>query len=214
MGVQTDSSSPGSRGPAVVYFAKVPAPGRVKTRLVPPLTEIEAALLYAAFLMERIVPVEGARTLVYGWPEEDLAELRPMVPPGIEVRPQHGADLWERMRACLAELLAEGHQPVVIRNTDSPDLPPERVREAIERSAEGVVVLGPDDGGGYYLVSLCSACPELFDGSEEGSASVFAHTMARATDLGLRVEVLAVESDVDTFNDLVRMWRRRRENLK
>ncbi|MDX1420720.1 MAG: hypothetical protein R3181_12190, partial [Rubricoccaceae bacterium] len=40
-------------GPAaLVVFAKVPAAGRVKTRLVPPLSAAEAAALYQAFLRD------------------------------------------------------------------------------------------------------------------------------------------------------------------
>lgn len=209
MGDQTDSNTPGSRGPAVVYFAKVPAPGRVKTRLVPPLTELEASHLYTAFLREVVVPIEGARTLVYGWPEDALSELQDLLPSGVELRPQRGTDLWERMRACLAELFAEGHRPVLIRNTDSPDLARERIAQALDRSGEGVAVFGPDDSGGYYLTCLWSDCPELFGEMEEHSATAFAQSVARAGGLGLRVEVLPVESDVDTFDDLVRMWRRR-----
>ena len=209
MAGQTDSSRAGSPSPAAVYFAKAPIPGAVKTRLVPPLTEVEAAALYGAFVRETVVPVPGARTLVYGWPEEDLPLLREMVPSAVELRPQRGADLWERMRACMDELFAEGHSPVLIRNTDSPDLPVERVCEAIERSSEGAVVLGPDDGGGYYLVSLAAPCPELFGCVEEGSATALEQTVARAEQLGLRVEALPQEPDVDTFEDLVKMWSRR-----
>ncbi len=36
--------------PALIVFARPPVPGRVKTRLVPPLSPDEAAALYAAFL--------------------------------------------------------------------------------------------------------------------------------------------------------------------
>ena len=63
MGHQTDSIYPGSPAPAVVYFAKAPVAGQVKTRLVPPLTAVEAASLYGAFLRQVVVPVECAQTV-------------------------------------------------------------------------------------------------------------------------------------------------------
>ena len=44
---------------------------------------------------------------------------------------------------------------------------------------------------------------------DEHSTTAFAQSVERAGSLGLRVEVMPVESDVDTFDDLVRMWRRR-----
>ncbi len=211
MAPQTDSAGGGSRrrGPAVVYFAKAPVPGRVKTRLTPPLTPAEAAGLYRAFLIDAVVPISGARTLVYGWPAAELAVLRGCVPASIEVRPQRGDDLFARVEACFDELFAEGHAPVVVRNTDSPDLPVERVEEAIVRCAPASVVLGPDQGGGYYLVALGGRCPGLFSGHGEGGPDVLAQTAARARAQGLRVELLAPAPDVDTFEDLLALWRRR-----
>ena len=210
---QTDSSPGGSsdraRQPAVVYFAKAPIAGLVKTRLVPPLTAEEAAALYRAFLKQVVVAVPGARTLVYGWPEQKFDVLREALPPEVELRPQQGRDLFERMIACMEELFAEGHSPVLVRNTDSPDLQCARVEEGLAKSGDGVVVLGPDTGGGYYLVSLSAPCPDLFRGISEGGASVFAHTVCRAEALGMEVELLREERDVDTFDDLVGLWQDR-----
>ena len=107
-------------GPAVVYFAKAPRPGVFKTRLCPPLTPAEAAGLYRGFLADLVVPVKGARTLVYGWPDRNLDELRALAPADVEVRAQRGDDLWARLDACFRELFAEGHDRVLVRNTDSP----------------------------------------------------------------------------------------------
>jgi len=195
--------------PVVVYFAKVPIAGQVKTRLCPPLTPVEAAALYGAFLRQVVVPVRGAKTLVYGWPEDCLGELRRLVPAEIEVRAQCGADLFERMARCMGELFAAGHSPVLIRNTDSPDLPRERIAEALERTCAGTAVFGPDFGGGYYLVSLAEPRPELFSAAGNDGTTVLARAETRARELGMAVERLAFERDVDSFDDLVEMWRAR-----
>lgn len=205
---QTQTGARGSNGPAVVYFAKAPVPGSVKTRLTPPLTPAEAAALYGAWL-GGLQAVAGARTLVYGWPPGSMALLRAALPRGLELRSQRGDDLWQRMARCFDELFDEGHAPVVIRNTDSPDLPQLRVREALERSRPGTVVLGPDTGGGYYLVGLAERCPDLLGGIEVGTGQVFAQTVARAQSLGLTVEALAIERDIDVFDDLLAVWRAR-----
>jgi len=192
--------------PAVVYFAKAPRPGQVKTRLCPPLTPREAAHLYAAFLQELLVAVPGARTLVYGWPDDGLEELRALVPEQLELRPQQGADLYARMEGCFEELFREGHVPVLIRNTDSPDLPQERIMAALESSRPGRVVVGPDLGGGYYLIALAEPCPELLRGARDGDVTSLKR---RALQLGLQVVELPAERDVDTFEDLLQMWRDR-----
>ena len=162
-----------------MLFAKAPRPGLVKTRLCPPLTPVEAAEVYRGFLTDVIAPVRHARTLVYGWPADALDDLAPFVEAagveaagvgvaGVELRAQRGDDLWSRMRACFDELFAEGHDRVVLRNTDSPDLPSQLVERALAACAPGTVVLGPDDGGGYYLVGLAEPRRELFGPAAEG----------------------------------------------
>ena len=195
--------------PAVVYFAKSPRPGLVKTRLCPPLTPGEAAGLYRAFVTACAVPVPGTRTLVYGWPADDLGALSGLLPGGVELRPQRGADLWERLWSCVEELLSEGHAPVLVRNTDSPDLPVERVLEALERSRRGRVVLGPDLRGGFYLIAVAEPCRALLEGLPEGDDTVLERARARARELGLEVVELTPERDVDTFADLLALWRGR-----
>ena len=204
-------SPAGGAGPVVVYFAKVPRPGAVKTRLCPPLTPAEAAALYGAFLRQVLVPVKHARTLVYGHPEAELQDLEAFLPGGLELRPQRGKDLWQRLESCFGELLGAGHSPVLIRNTDSPDLPPERIVEALTEARPGRVVLGPDRGGGFYLVALGAPCPGLFSGLEEGASTVLPATLARVSELGLESVTLAEEQDVDSFEDLLALWRARDE---
>ena len=52
-------------GSAIAIMAKQPEPGKVKTRLCPPLTPREAADLYGAFLLDTV-------GLASGIPEADL----------------------------------------------------------------------------------------------------------------------------------------------
>ena len=103
----------------MVYFARAPLPGQVKTRLCPPLTTDEAAALYGTFLRRVVRPVPGVRTLVYGWPGEQRAALEAALPAGwqdagVELRDQCGADLWERMQNCFAELFAEVNANTIV----------------------------------------------------------------------------------------------------
>jgi hypothetical protein len=199
-----------AQGPAVVLFAKAPRPGHVKTRLCPPLTHDEAAALYGAFLRRTVVPQPDATTYLYGAPHDALGELRAYVPAGVHLRPQVGRDLWARLASCFAELFAAGHDQVVVRNTDSPDLPAARIDEALRACRPGRVVLGPDAGGGYYLIALAAPAAVLFDLSETPAQEVCAATVARARAAGLEVVALPAERDVDTYDDLLAMWAARR----
>ena len=131
------------------------------------------------------------------------------MPSGLELRSQHGDDLFARMAACFDELFQEGHGPVLIRNTDSPDLPMERITVALERCQPGKVVLGPDLGGGYYLIALAEPCGQLLQGVQGGNYGDFANLRQRAEQLGLQVVELPAERDVDTFQDLLALWQQR-----
>ena len=48
-------------GPSILILAKSPEPGRVKTRLCPPLTPVQAADLAAAALLDTIAAARGVR---------------------------------------------------------------------------------------------------------------------------------------------------------
>ncbi len=79
---------------------------------------------------------------------------------------------------------------------------------SLAAAGPGKVVLGPDVGGGYYPIVLAAACPQFFAEQEEAS-TVFEVTQKRAEALGLEVVVLPEERDVDSFDDLLAMWRAR-----
>lgn len=202
---------PGARaaGPALVYFAKVPVAGRVKTRLCPPLTPAEAAGLYRGFLADVLRPFDGVRGYVYAWPETEFDAMRGLVPEELDLRPQRGEGLWQRMQNCFDELFAAGHDRVVLRGTDSPDVPRSDIERALARSGPGRVVLGPDPGGGYYLVGLGAPRPELFGVALEGGATVFDATCAAVRSAGLELEILPEHRDVDDYDDLIALWSER-----
>jgi hypothetical protein len=185
-------------------FAKQPVRGQVKTRMSPPLTPEEAARLYEAMLLDVIeqhcAPAEFEVAL---WcaPAEASAWFEARVPPHFRVIPQAGAGLGERLAAAVRHHSAQGFERIVIRGTDSPTLPPERIDEAFAALAAADLVLCPDRDGGYNLIGLCGPCDALFE-VELGTASVVEQTLARARRLDLRCSLLAPHCDVDRFEDL------------
>lgn len=200
--------------PRLLLFTKIPAPGRVKTRLCPPLLPEEAAGLQEAFLRDILTQSlqlqgEGLRVELHyagGRPEalpEWIGEHE-----GLVCRPQVGEDLGARMAHALDQALSEGAPCAVLRNTDSPLLPDDRIREAFgSLQIRGVdLVLGPDRGGGYYLVGLKSPLPGLFDlealGSHVRAEAVLARSRAWALQQGLSPCLLREEGDVDEPGDL------------
>lgn len=204
--------------PVLGLMAKWPAPGQVKTRLVPPLTPLAAAELYAAFvsdLARALAPIRAEKVLlVAGAPAElDLErreaprELAAALPagwppwPDWPARAQRGDDLGERLGAAFADL-GVGRRPVVLVGADHPDLPGAEVAAACAVLASADLVLGPTLDGGYYLIGLARPVPEILAGMPWSSPDLLRVTLDRARALDLRVAVTRPWYDVDRPADL------------
>ncbi len=192
-------------------FAKRPDPGRVKTRLVPPLSDGQAAELAAAMLadeLERCGACDAFRTAVAHAPA-DAGPWFAQRFPDVEAIPQVGFGLAARLEAFFERALAPGAAgTAVVLGADAPLLDVPQVAAAHARLEAGAdVVLGPDGSDGYWLVGLARPWPALFREVEMSSAGMFARTVALARDAGLEVELVGEELDVDTAPDLARLAR-------
>jgi rSAM/selenodomain-associated transferase 1 len=189
----------------LLLFTKPARQGRVKTRLIGDLTPAEAAALHTAFLEDLLDRLrDGSFDLRLAW-ALDPGEPVPAGPfPGVC---QEGEDLGERLFRTLAAA-AEEAPAVAALGSDHPTLPLAVVHDAFERLEAGAdVVLGPAEDGGYYLIALQAAAVvrRLFEGIAWSTGQVFPETVARCRELGLRLELLPVASDVDTPEDLRRL---------
>lgn len=194
---------------ALIIFAKRPVPGRVKTRLSPPLSLAEAAGLYRAMLLDVIAKaatLPGVDKHIFYVPEEGAAAFFAETAPGMACSPQDGDDLGERMANAFRALFAAGYGRVAIIGSDLPDLPLSRVEEAFAllESGEADAVFGPSEDGGYFLVAMGELHGGLFREIPWSSGEVLEMSLARGREAGLRVSFLPVWHDVDTMEDLRR----------
>src|ERR1700726_4152402 len=198
----------------IAFMAKASAPGRAKTRLVPPLTFEEAAILNTAFLQDvadnvllaaRDAERHGgiAGYAAYGPPgSEDF--FRRTLPGGIGLieawRQNFGGCLFH----AIEEIFARGHSSAVVLNSDSPTLPTAFLVEtaaALARPGDRAV-LGPSSDGGYYLLGLKARHRRLFDDVAWSTEHVARQTRERAAEIGLDVHVLPEWYDVDDLASL------------
>jgi rSAM/selenodomain-associated transferase 1 len=192
----------------LIIFAKEPSPGQVKTRLCPPLSARDAARLYGQFLedvLEEMARLPEMKIALAYTPASARPFFQNLATPGVHLVVQTGEDLGERLRQAFDWGFTQGAQTVLIRNSDSPDLPGSMVTEAREvlKSGQAQVVLGPCPDGGYYLVGLRRPQPQLFHDITWSSPTVLADTLARAANLGLTVHLLPPWPDIDTCDDLL-----------
>ena len=178
-------------------FAKVPAPGAVKTRLGG--SPAHGAAVARAFLLEvldRTHAIDAERVVVFA-PADARAEMAQLVGPDIALEPQSEGDLGRRLERFIGDRLDAGADRVVVIGTDSPTLPPEFIARALDELGHADLVLGPATDGGYYLVGCRCRLP-IFEGVAWSRDTVLAETIDRLSDPRWRRSLLPPWYDVDT----------------
>jgi rSAM/selenodomain-associated transferase 1 len=199
------------RRPVVAIIARAPSSDG-KSRLIRDLGTHDGAGLRLALLrdtLESVSELEAEKAVLYTPPDCE-AEIRAVTPFPAVFLPQRGAALGERMRDGARDLLTSGFDAVLLIGSDLPTLPATHVTAAFEmlRRPSEVLVLGPADDGGYYLIGLTESRPELFEGIPWGTPLVLQRTREAADALGIPVELLPRWYDVDSPSDLCRVWHR------
>ena len=197
----------------IAFMAKASAPGRTKTRLVPPLTFEEAAALNTAFLQDVadnvLLAARDARIVgfaAYGPPgSEDF--FRRTLPDAIGLIEAWLPNFGDCLLRTIEQILARGHTSAVVLNSDSPTLPTVFLVEtaAVLARPGDRAVLGPSSDGGYYLLGLKAAHRRMFEDIAWSTERVAEQTLERARDIGLAVHRLPVWYDVDEADDLRRL---------
>ncbi|MHB1850519.1 MAG: TIGR04282 family arsenosugar biosynthesis glycosyltransferase [Acidimicrobiales bacterium] len=192
---------------AVLVMAKAPRPGLAKTRLAPMLGDDRCASLQATLITRAVAvatSVAPGATFVAFDPPDARGELAGLVPPGVELVPQRGGHLGERLAAAVTDVYAVHLGPLVVVGTDIPLLEARHLHDAFAALAGGDdVVLGPAYDGGYYLAGMNRPEPSLFDIAPQlwGGPGVLAATVARVEADGLRGHLLEELRDLDTPED-------------
>jgi uncharacterized protein len=190
---------------ALAVMAKAPRPGKVKTRLAPPLTLDQSAAINICFLRdttENIAAVAGtgaAAGIISYTPVGDEALFDDLLPVGFTLVAQRGDGFGERLLATAEDLLACGYGSVCLIDSDSPTVPAAAFEQAVKELARpgDRIVLGPSHDGGYYLIGLKSARPEPFANITWSTSTVFAETVAATKAAGIETVVLPLWYDVD-----------------
>jgi rSAM/selenodomain-associated transferase 1 len=182
---------------ALVVIAKSPEPGRSKTRLCPPCSPEQAALLAEAALRDTLAAVAAtpARRRVLALDGEAGSWL----PDGFEVVEQRGDGLGER----LGHALQDAGGPGLVVGMDTPQLSPAALghatRALVRRGTEAV--LGPALDGGYWTIGLREPDAAAFEGVPMSSDRTCEAQRSRLAELGVRVATLPRMRDVDTIED-------------
>ncbi|MFC3965289.1 TIGR04282 family arsenosugar biosynthesis glycosyltransferase [Nocardia jiangsuensis] len=196
----------------LLVIAKAPVAGFAKTRLTPPLTPREAADLAAAALLdtlEAVLDAEVEHRLVAFTGDlaaaERGAEVRALLS-RFEVLPQRGRTFGERLANAHADAARAG-LPVLQIGMDTPQLSPaELTAAATELADTGAAVLGPATDGGWWALGLPTPQPaRALATVPMSTARTGLLTRDAVRRCGIPVRPLATHSDVDHFDDALRV---------
>lgn len=181
----------------LVVIAKEPVPGRVKTRLHPPLSYEQAAQLAAAaiddtlFAMRelpatrRILLFDGVNT--------------PASAAGYEVIPQSDGPLDERLGAIFDRM----DEPTVLIGMDTPQVTAAQLAPVFDWTGGTDAWFGPANDGGWWALGLRSPDGDLLRGIPTSRDDTGALQLARLRAAGLNVGMLPMLTDVDTIDDAI-----------
>jgi rSAM/selenodomain-associated transferase 1 len=192
--------------PAVLVMAKAPLPGTVKTRLHPLLGPERCAELQSRLIRHTTELTTGRclRTYVAYAPADAYRAMSELVPRGVHLLPQRGADLGQRLTDAVGAVFGRGAGPLVVLGTDAPTLTGRHLAAGFTALDGGSdVVLGPALDGGYYLIGMRRPYTRLF-GLPPGLWSgdqVLSSTLALAEQEGLTTRLLPALRDLDTPAD-------------
>ncbi len=199
---------------------RYPAPGRVKTRLVPLLGQEGAAELHRALSrhvaleLRALAATREARIEI--WHEGgSRAEMRRWLGGGVRYQRQGAGSLGARLTAVMMSSFRDGAARCVVIGSDCPGMQADHLRTALTALDRYELVLGPAADGGYWLAALSAggarrALPGIFEGIEWGCDQVLQQTLLRASSLGLEPTLIETLADVDRPSDLTH-WERFRD---
>ena len=190
----------------VALFVRAPVPGRVKTRLAATIGDRFSCTLYRAMVLDvlRAVQASGLELCLLhdgSDPEQLPAAWRKRA---TTVRPQVDGDRGARMATAFVDCFAAGCDRVLLAGSDLPGLDSATFRAAAESLEQCGAVLLPTRDGGYGLFGLRAAAfsPDFFTDIAWSTDRVLTTTRKRLHRAGTRVQLLPVQDDIDTINDL------------
>jgi rSAM/selenodomain-associated transferase 1 len=195
----------------MIVLAKPPLPGRVKTRLVPPLTPEEASRFAGAFLqdllrtLQQIAERMPARVTV-ALPEGARGEsLEGLIPEGVALVGQGAGGLGRRLARVARESAARGAAPIALVGGDHPDLPGELLGAMIRESGRERVGWIPTEDGGFAAIALPRPVAGLFRAVPWSTPEVARAIRRNARASGVDLVEAGVWHDVDNADDLRRI---------
>lgn len=192
----------------ILIFCKSPILGTVKTRMQPFLTQEASVVLHKSLVIKTIdLAVKSNLSPVQVWCAPDFShefflDILEQYP--VTLHKQMGNDLGQKMSYSLSSILEEAESAILI-GTDCPSFVSADLEEALTAMNNNAdIVISPAEDGGYTLVGMKRFTPEVFEGIDWGTETVFEKTVSNISILNRRLAILDTQWDIDRPEDLQR----------
>lgn len=190
---------------AIMLFARIPVPGKVKTRLIPALGAQGACRLYRAMLQSSIAQLQRvAADELQLWlaASGDDSDQGFVVPAALSLHRQYGDDLGLRMAHGFRHNFDLGCSGVIVVGSDCPQLRLEHYQHVLSELEHHDAVIIPALDGGYVLLGLRRYHHSLFLDIPWGGDCVYRSTVDKFEALGWSWCALDALADIDRPEDL------------
>lgn len=192
----------------IIIFAKLPVPGKVKTRMAADLGNDFAVTFYkncAEHIFSEVSQLKkyGIDCYLFYGIDDDVSKIKKWVNKKFIYNPQVEGDLGNKMSSAFQNVFAHGKNKVIIIGTDIPDISKEIILNAFEALEKNDMVISPAHDGGYYLLGMKKYMPELFHDIEWSTEEVFKKTINKAEQLSLKITNADKLIDIDDKYDLI-----------
>lgn len=195
----------------IALFGKCPTPGEVKTRIGQQIGDEKACHIYTVLLKHQIdVAIQSGIETVLFYGGTDIEALKKIVPPTLNLIPQEGKNLGERMKNGFNSCFRNGAQKVILIGSDIPEVTPLIIKNAVNDLDDNGAVIGPAEDGGYYMIGFNRSAfhPSFFEDIVWSQPDVLKETVAKFKLRQILYKYSVRLSDMDTVHELQRFIQR------
>jgi len=185
---------------ALIIFTRNPELGKCKTRLAKTVGN-ESALAIYKFLLDHTVSITKNLSVdKFVYYSNEITENDIWDSTIYNKQVQTGNDLGEKMNNAFSEVFQKGYTHAIVIGSDMYDLSQTDLETAFQAFNENNYVIGPAEDGGYYLIGMKTATPQLFKNKNWGTGTVLADTLKDLEKLNYNL--LDERNDVDYYEDI------------
>jgi len=186
---------------AICLIFRVPEIGKVKTRLAKEIGQVKAYEYYRCMLNETINKALKIDTAVLiGF----YSGNKPKNGYDFPLYKQKGKDLGEIILNAVKKLKILGYRKIVVIGSDSPDMPEEFIKNALNLLDKSDFVIGPTEDGGFYLLGLTYIYDGIFCDINWGTHNVFEALLKNIIRQKKSFLLLPLWYDIDSKKELLR----------